>query len=472
MTSRTRVALLAAGVAAMAAFWLSALICPGAFDYAEGDTATWIWLVRHGRDLYAPLGGLPLLSTNYPPLQLRLVAWLAPSDASILVTGRLVALVGFGLALVAVGASVKRASGSRKWGLFAAALLTATVQPGYHAVTARADTLALGLGCLAVAQVALRVRGWPLASAVLFTLSLLCKHNLIVLPGGTILWALARDRRRGVALALSTAALLGGAIFALGLWTPLVAWSIAGWKARTFLRYFSQAVLPSTFGLILVGWLWQQRAALDERARQVTEPWAAVLAVGVVWWLALGRTGSSANYLLEFFCALAVLVSVAIARGAPSRIAHAHLACVALETLGWVIVHLAVVLPQARKEAVAARQALAGVDGAVLAEQTWHASIAGGKAPIVIPFLATQLGYAGLWDPRPLVGALARGEVARLLVGFPLEDPSADDYLHDDRFAPEVLAEMRARYRRVSAQSGLYVYAPKDPAEAGSSSAR
>src|SRR5437879_2862004 len=83
-------------------FWASVFGDPAPF-YADSDTATWIWLLRHGTDIYARPSGLPMWSTNYPPLFLRLVAALAPSDQSILRTGGLVALCGFLLAMAMVG---------------------------------------------------------------------------------------------------------------------------------------------------------------------------------------------------------------------------------------------------------------------------------------------------------------------------------------------------------------------------------
>jgi hypothetical protein len=454
-------ALIAAGCAVMLAFWLGALACSGAFDYAEGDTATWIWLARHGHALYAPLGGLPMLSSNYPPIQLALVAALAPSDGTILLVGRLLSLAGFALTMAMVGLSVSAATRSRAAGLWSALLLAATCVAGYHAVVCRADALALGLGAAGVTLCARRVRGWPVLAAIAFTLSLLCKHNLIVLPGGAILWALWREPRRGVVLAASTGGLLALAIWRLHLWTPLVAWSIAGWGLVNFLRYLGQAVAPSLFGVWIAIWALRNRARFSDEARRVLEPWAVVLALSAAWWLALGRTGSSANYLLEYETALVVVIAIAVAAGAPRRLFHAHLGFTVVETAAWAAVHFALVFPDARAQASAAQRALAGVDGPILAEQAWQPALMAGKPPFVIPYLATQLAYAHRWDPAPLDAAIAHRDLARVLLGFPLEEPAANNFLHRDRFLPAELDVLRANYRLLTHDGNLYVYGPR-----------
>jgi hypothetical protein len=123
------------------------------------------------------------------------------------------------------------------------------------------------------------------------------------------------------------------------------------------------------------------------------------------------------------------------------------------------------IIPARRAEQAAARAALAGVDGPVLAEQTFWAAGAG-RAPLVVPFLTTQLAAAGRWDPAPLVEAIERGTVERALLGFPLDADVANDRLsfHAERFPGAVLAALRARYVLERRADGvdLWVYRPRD----------
>src|SRR3954471_15931009 len=103
-------ALVAVAAAATLALFVAGVLCPAAWEYSEGDAATWIWLLRHGRDIYAAPSGLPMWSSNYPPLYLHLIARLAPSDGSILLVGRLVSLAGYLLATAMVGLSARAAT--------------------------------------------------------------------------------------------------------------------------------------------------------------------------------------------------------------------------------------------------------------------------------------------------------------------------------------------------------------------------
>ncbi|HEX4457366.1 MAG TPA: hypothetical protein VIA18_05325, partial [Polyangia bacterium] len=157
------------------------LVSPAPFDYAESDTATWVWMLRHGEPIYGHLATLPMRLTHYPPLHLWLVAQLA-SAGGILFAARLLSLVGLAMTALAARLCVARATDSPRAGWNAALLVTTTAQLVYFGASARGDLFALGLAALAMTLVALRTRAWPLLAALLFALALMCKHNLVVLP--------------------------------------------------------------------------------------------------------------------------------------------------------------------------------------------------------------------------------------------------------------------------------------------------
>src|SRR6266542_3380667 len=112
---------------------------PAPFEYAESDTATWAWMLRHGEPVYGPLGGLPMRLTNYPPLHLWLVARLAPRDAAIMTVARLLSLSGLLSTVVMARFCVAHATGSRRAGTSVALLLLVTFQLVYFGASARAD---------------------------------------------------------------------------------------------------------------------------------------------------------------------------------------------------------------------------------------------------------------------------------------------------------------------------------------------
>jgi hypothetical protein len=441
---------------AMLAFWVVAIGCAAAFDYGEGDTATWIWLLRHGQPIYGRLAALPMVLTNYPPFHMQATAWLAPSDALILPTGRTLAMLGVLLTASMVGLSARAATGSRKAGIWAALLFIATQRVGYYGGVCRGDAVALGLGATAVTLASLRVRFWWLFAAALFAVGALTKHSIIVFPVALGLWGLRRAPRQAIALGVLTFVLAGLLLWKLQLVDPLFVWSRAPWSLRTFLLFLLVAVAPSSLGIALVALALRRWKLLPGRAQEVLEPWVAVFGVGLLWIVSLGRTGAGTNYVLELCASIAVISVVVVESGAFRRLFLAHVAVTAAETIIYVACLLAFVLPRARVELAAAHRTLSGVRGPVFAEQSWLTT-SDGMPPLVIPFLSTQLAASRRWDPAPLVELLDRGGVERLYLDFPLENGVA----HPDRYLHAELAAMRAHYVRVEQAGDLYIYRPR-----------
>jgi hypothetical protein len=456
-----------AGAAVILLFAIVVLASDVPCDYGEGDTATWIWLLRHGRAIYgvAAAHGMTMVRTNYPPLQLWLVAALSPSDDAILLTGRLVSVVGFALATAMVMLSLTKATGSRRVAVLGGLLLVATFRASFWAVICRADTLALGLGTVGVTLASTRTRLWPLLSAMAFAASLLTKQNLVVFPVGTIAWALSTpgERRAGLLLATTLAALVGGALSALHLFDAIVSGSVASFRAANLARHLLTSVAPSLLAVLLALPVALGRRELPKVAEAIVGPWRGCFWVGLVWIVSLGRTGADYNYLLELLTSLAVLAPISVAFGGSRRLLAGHLAVSLVESCVWVTGLFLFVLQPHRSEAKLARELLRGVNGPILSEQTYLA-ITAGHAPVVIPFLAAQQAAQGLWDAGPLVSAASRGELSRVLLGFPIEaGPGGALAWHDERFPPGLLAAVSSRYELVGHIESLYVYAPARP---------
>jgi hypothetical protein len=448
----------------MAQFWARALPSPGVVEYAEGDTGTWVWMLRHGEPIYGGADALPMRHTNYPPLGLALVARLAPSDGAILLTGRLLSLASFALLLALVALSVRRATGAAAAGAFAALALAATLTTGFWAAVCRPDAPAAALGALGVTLVALRVRGWPLLAAAAFAASLLTKHSLIVFPAGTIGWALYRQPRRGALLALATIGLVGAAVAWGGIAVPLFAWSSGGFRPTVLLLNLATPVAASALGAAIAAIALRRWAALPARAREVLGPWSGVFAAGLLWLPALGRIGASFNYAIELLTALVVLSTAAVALGFGRRLYPWHALATVANTAGWLGFLIFTYIPRAADDQRAAAAAVAASPGPVLAEQSWWATGAG-RPPLVIQFLTTQLAAAHRFDPESLGRAAREGGIDLVLLSFPLE---RDDlaFWHSERFPPGVLEALRGGYQLERLVGGLYVYRPRARAPA------
>lgn len=439
----TRALLWAAAIATLALFVFGA-INPAAWEYSEGDAATWIWMLRHARDIYAA-PGLPMWSSNYPPLYLHLVARLAPRDAGILLVGRLISIAGYLLAALMVGLSARAATSSSRAGWMAGTLFAVTARASYQAAACRGDALALGLMLLALHLCAVRARGWVWAVALLCPTALLCKHSLVVVPIAIGLWSLVREPRKAIVL-LGSAAIFLFAIWKLNWMAPLFGWSQSSWSFRLWLSSIGWWLAPSAIGLILAAIAWRRASS------PVLGPWIAVLAVAALWTLSLGRVGASFNYLLELLAAISVLSVTMMS----SRLFAAHVAVTSIEAIAWCVYLVGILLPQAQRELKNAQAILRDDQDPVFVEETWHATSLG-RPPIAIPFLSSHLAESGRWDQKPLVSLIESGAFAHVLLDFSLDNPG----WHSDRFTREELAALRARYVLFDQKEELRVYRPR-----------
>lgn len=447
----------------MAVFWCIALPCVASFDYAEGDTATWVYLLRHGIAIYAQPVGLPLLNSNYPPLHLNLIAKLAPSDSSILITGRIVSLISMFGCIGVVFFTLHKTCRNLWAAALGAALFAATFRVGTSAAVCRADMPALFLGLCAGTLAAFRVRGWPIFSAVLFTISLFMKHSLIVIPVGIALWSLLYERRAALLFVPLLGLLVLTMLWKLHMVEPLFVWSIAPWRLATWRTGLVNYVLPSLVGAGLGLVAVRSVPSLPPETRKILLPWAVIFVVGLLWLVALGRAGATANHLLELLTAMVILVVTAAACGVYSRalerLLALHVLVTFIETLIGVAVICGWLIPRAKVEQAGAQRAISGIEGPVIAEEPWMTTSVG-RPPVLIPFVSKQLGASGRWDPTPLESAIAQGQIAAVLLTFPLEEPVQGGG-HDDRFLPSTLAALQKRYVRVERVGDLFVYRPR-----------
>lgn len=444
------------GLLASVALWIAALYYAVPYQYSDGDTATWSGLLRAGRALYTAQSGLPMLRTNYPPTFLFLVASLAPSQAALLRTGGLISCVSLLALLALVGHVVRRASGSWRRGGLAAGLCGISLPIVLCGATCLPDLLGLALATAALTLAGQRRPGWPLFAAPLVVAALMIKHSLVVFPAGLLLWALRHEPRRGLVLSLVTGGLLLLLVVGGGLFPALVQWSAAPFTLATLRNNWLLWVLPLAAGLYAatVGAFFSSTPP-SPRSRALG-PFREAFAIGAIWLLSLGRTGSGSNLLAELVVATAVL---AVTLG-PPRALHLHFALSALINLGGCAYLCAKVLPSLAAEQAAARKLVLATPGPVLAEQTWYVA-ATGREPLVVPFLATQLAKRGLWDAAPLTQAAQTGRIGLVLLGFPLHDPTAVTGGHADRFPPALLAALRDRYVLQTQVENLYVYRPQ-----------
>lgn len=145
--------------------------------------------------LYPPPGDG--MVNNYPPLSFYLVAATTRLTGDTIVAGRIIALLSFAAATIAIAIAARvMGTGRRAAGLaalfFAAVLLVAS---DYVAMD---DPQLLG-HAIQLGGLLLALRGRAVAAALLFAVALFVKHNLLALPVATGLWLCLENRRAGLA---------------------------------------------------------------------------------------------------------------------------------------------------------------------------------------------------------------------------------------------------------------------------------
>lgn len=450
--------LLLGGVISFLVLSFYSILTPASYNYVEGDTTTWIHVVKHGLKylLYQPPSGLPMLKSNYSPIYLHLIAYLASTDESIPLVGRIISFIGYLWGLLMIGVSVRSATSDWRFGAIAMALCCLAFRTSVSAMICYPDALAFGLGATAVTLAALRSRGWPILSSICFTLSIFTKHSMIIFPCGVFVWALFNETRVGLLSASITALLIGFGLWRLHLFGPLVIDSIAPFTRVDLIDHFKTLVAVSIPAIAMAWWTWRSRLLLSATAQRVLGPWFYVFLCGLPWLLALGREGSSANYMAELIAAVAVILTVARSHGFLVRLFAVQVVLLLGEMLlatGHVIW---IDLPKKMAELRAARTELSALrEPRIIAEPTWFA-ISSGVAPVVIPFLGLELVRYGRWDPSPLIEEIRQKRITRALLSFSLEDEGWRGCL-----PAGVFDALRESYALESKTESLHIYRPR-----------
>lgn len=460
-------ATLAVAGAVAIAFWVWAIFLSQSFVYVEGDVTTWITLFRRHRfdELYRSVIGAAYLRTNYPPLYLAAVAALAPSEALIPETGRILSLFGalWGLALIA--RLLQEATGSLWTGLRAAAFLGLAMRTTHEVSACYPDAMAFGVAVTGSYLVSRRVRGWPIWAPICFAISCFIKHSLIVFPLGVLAWAvLSRtERKKGLAAGFLLAVLIGVPLLSLGLWDPLVRQSAGRWDLQLFLKSMLMFVVPLCFGLFIAAAVLRRHREIPSEIRTLLGPWVGVFLCGVPWLLAMGRIGSSPNYMYELQTAVAILLAVAWHLGWWPRLLSLHVFIVVGEAAGWMLGVVLWVVPAQRsaqesaamllKETAASSAPRAPV---VIADPSWLA-IRNGFEPLLMPFLVGQQGHKRPGDIEPLYEALRQGKIDLILISCMDTGPDCRDLRLPETMWPIV----EQRYKVVLSTGDLRAYRPR-----------
>jgi len=459
-------AALAASILIFALFAAYALWFPFALDYGEGPLADQARRIAAGELLYRPMWSQsPWVINNYPPLYPALTAALGrASGARFLFAGRLISIFSTVTSAFLAAAIARCAWDSRAAGRLAAALFLGNLFVVEWAIVARVDSLALALSLAALLILQTRARSWAwLAAAAACAVGAIFTRQTFALamPLTGAVWLWHVDRKKSIAFVFS----VGGACLALFL--IFNHYSNSGFYFHTMLANVNHfqwlrvlefggrlvAISGLTLALALAT---RGLAAPTEFARRALPVYAAGALLTA---LTVGKVGSWHNYFLELVTAI-VLFGASAARDdgrRPTRwlrpLLAAQAAWAALSTVGLMQWKLSVGWHERAGYAAIAAE-VARAPGPVLADDAMTMLVAAGRPVLYQPFEYRQLQTAGLWDPAPIVQDVAAGRFALIVLRWP------DAAKCRERWGPEILAAVKARYRE-SIRAGMLVsYVP------------
>ncbi len=399
----------------------------------------------------------------YPPLWPALLSLVSQAWAPF--AGRIVACAAwFGvLAFIASRASPQR----RRTALGAAAFAGGIYTLALFGSAARPDALAVALAGAALWRTVTKGTA-DTVCGVAFALAAWTKPNVLGIAVGTFVALLCVDKRglaRALAGALAVSVVVAGTlqVVSRGVWLEHLARStvqppsLSVWREQALWRFQFYA---APLGLAL--WAtWRSRA--DRRARIAL----GALAASLVWTLvSLAKIGAAANYWMEPAVAAVVVASevpIPLPRGLWG--ARAFSAGVLLQALwtgvGSVRSSLeAIGDARARGAFVATARSVCGArpGDIVLADEPGLELMLNGRI-IGTPFQMTHLARDGRYAVGPWLADVERPEVHCLLLEDDLIDrPRGQTNVEHDRFPPELVEALRARFVRISERAGFRLY--------------
>lgn len=452
---------------------------PYPVEYGEGVVLHWVGQSLLGQPLYPPLKAEPpYLHNPYTPLFYWVTAPLHLWTRNLhpFLAGRIVSLLGVGMAAIVIGILVRRRAGPLV-GMAACALFCLSPLVLRYACMERVDGLALGGSFAALLLLdRFRSRGAIALAAALCAAAFLTKPTFVAVALAGACAAFQQSRLRGwlfvgsfamVAMAMLTGILAhpgnDPALHLLNLnRLPLCLTHLLSVMTEAIGRH---PFLFAGLAFALVRF---------HRTRDVIG-WYGLAALGAIPLSA--KVGAEENYYLELV-ALAALTSGRLAAEAGPRMRKGLAACFAAQLLLFIPVHPEPVFTRTYGQeltgagsAITPTQAdrdmgdwltreLVAASGPVLCEDLGYLAVAG-QAPIVEPYQFSHLARAGRWSDAVLIRMLNTHAFSRVVLRV---DPKTRV---SEYFTPAMLDAIDQNYRLKRTIGSFHVYEPGLDSDAG-----
>lgn len=454
-------------------------------DFNEGWNGYFQLRAMAGQPLYS--GYPPTFANNYPPLSFYLVGTVGRVIGDPVLAGRLVSL-GALAAIAWASGSIVRAAGGGKWERFLAIATCVLLFAAFATDYLGMNDPQLLAQAFATAALAVHLGGAPstppstgrtMLTAVLVAVSVMTKHNLILVPllitGDVLLRGSGRQRAAWFLSGIVLAGLSGALLWALGGSAPFaMILAPRSWEVdRAFL--FTVEILARYQAPLAVVGAGLYAARARRPAGLILAYLIAAVALGAAW---SGGAGTDINVFFDISIALAIGAGLAASglreHGVSPRLlaafallANAGVLFFAPQALGRFGVDMAGDMADRARLFAQDTVYLAAKPGPVLC-QSQLLCLRAGKPMVYDSFNATQAMRFGKLPKDTLTGMLARREIAVVQISdlparSPNDPPGVQAYptrfvnFEDDVF------DALARYYRIDRVgiSGRF-YVPKN----------
>jgi len=458
-------------------FWLglTGLLFPYQLDYGEGFLLHLVREWSQGRPIYRPIGEYPLVTANYPPLDIALAVALTPFLGISYAAGRVWTLLAIAVVTLLIAAWVWRESGRRLPAVAAALLFVGSPYLYHWAPLFRVDLvgLAFTLGGLYLVRHSIQAghRGRLWLAALLFVAGLYAKQSFLFAPAAAVACLFFFvDRWQAVKMA-GAMVVLGGGLFVLmnslthgGFWQGLVISNINPFLWPEFWKQLADFFGTFAILALLTAWQAVERFLLERTAslrRKVGLLDLYLIASLPGLWFA-GKAGAWENYFFEGLAVLSLCAGLGLAglerrRRWPYGVL-APLLVLAQVALMWHTPHLADRYLRLTRQSNQAMAPILARTPDPIASEDMGLLVTNGKVLDYCSFQYSQLARAGRWDQSWELAQL-RGRRWSLVI---LEQGTRLDVDHYQRFTREFLSELDRNYRHAGTRGRYELYEP-DP---------
>jgi len=433
-------------------------------DDADPEILNQAWRMAQGQDIYRDIDTPPFTLAAYPPLYFMISAFMLKFTGLSFLPGRLTSFISAIFIAWAMVCLSRRWNKSGRAGLWAAFLLFLIPAFLYNSARCHPQMLAVAFSVLSFLAFLQNRRQYTLIlSPLLALLAIYTKQTQIALPLAMVLYLAVRNRKW--LLPYISVLAIGGLIPFLLLQNITDGYFYSNIVTLARLSYNALDILPIFIHhagpvFIFIGMalslLWKRF-----RNRELEEIDCYLTVVFLFTLFSLGRPGAHGQYVVEL---LAVVLIFLLRTPVFLKTAEKNIWVSVQVLILFIYAPLFVLLEEGLHNRAANRaypeiyRIIEASSGPILSQQGSFPLFTRGEIYMQL-FHFTGLSRTGVWDQKHLLDAIEKQTFPYVITEFPVAESNggADG---KERFTPEMIEALRAKYRFMKEVYPYYIYRP------------